>query len=67
MIPNFTNTSSGSESKIVQKFSQITVQGGSGRFPAWLNTIEMIKDHPIQGVGIGQWPESYPKYYDSAK
>lgn len=67
MIPNFANTSSASESKIVQKFSQITVQGGSGRFPAWLNTIEMIKDHPIQGVGIGQWPESYPKYYDSAK
>jgi len=65
LIPNISHTDSGNESKIGQKISQITIQGGAGRFPAWLNTIEMIKNQPIQGVGIGQWPESYPKYYDS--
>ena len=67
VTPNISTTNSSGDSKISQKISQITIQGGSGRFPAWLNTIEMIKDHPIQGVGIGQWPESYPKYYDSAE
>jgi len=24
----------------------------------------MIKDNPIAGVGVGQWPQSYPLYYD---
>jgi O-antigen ligase/tetratricopeptide (TPR) repeat protein len=43
---------------------KIDVEGISSRLPAWVNTIEMIKDHPITGVGVGQWPESYPLYYD---
>ena len=43
---------------------KINVEGVSSRFPAWVNTIEMIKEHPITGVGIGQWPEAYPMYYD---
>lgn len=43
---------------------KIDVEGLSSRFPGWLNTIEMIKNHPITGVGVGQWPESYPLYYD---
>jgi len=47
-----------------ERLESITMDGGAPRFPGWLNTIEMIKDHPIRGVGIGQWPESYPQYYD---
>lgn len=43
---------------------KIDVEGVSSRFPAWINTIEMIKENPIAGVGVGQWPESYPRYYD---
>jgi len=43
---------------------KINIEGVSSRFPAWSNTIEMIKEHPIIGVGVGQWPESYPLYYD---
>ena len=43
---------------------KIDIEGVSSRFPAWVNTIEMIKEHPIIGVGVGQWPESYPLYYD---
>lgn len=43
---------------------KIDVEGVSSRFPAWVNTIEMIKEHPITGVGVGQWEESYPLYYD---
>jgi len=67
MILNIENIDPNNQNKVVQNISEITIQGGSGRFPAWLNTIEMIGDYPIQGVGIGQWPESYPKYYDSVK
>ena len=47
----------------LEKATNISIQAGSSRFPAWLNTIEMIKERPF-GVGIGQWPESYPQYYD---
>ena len=43
---------------------KIDVEGVSSRFPAWVNTIEMIKEHPVIGVGVGQWQESYPLYYD---
>jgi O-antigen ligase len=46
------------------RLGQISLEGGSSRIPAWKNTIEMIKDHPIKGVGAGQWSENYPLYYD---
>jgi len=51
------------ESKI-DRLQSINVDGGYARFPAWVNTFEMIKDNPITGVGIGQWSQSYPLYYD---
>jgi tetratricopeptide (TPR) repeat protein len=46
------------------KIKNISVEGGSIRYPAWVNTLEMIKDNPIAGVGVGQWRQSYPLYYD---
>jgi len=62
---NFTNTgwNSDSEEKI-NKIQNITLEGGSNRISAWKNTIEMIKDSPIFGVGVGQWQHLYPLYYD---
>lgn len=48
----------------IKRAQTINFEGGSTRLPAWLNTIEMIKDHPILGVGVGQWSQAYPKYYD---
>ena len=39
---------------------------GETRFPIWRNTIEMIKDHWLIGVGIGNWMVEYPLYYRSA-
>ncbi len=50
----------------LDRVAQISLGGGSSRIPAWKNTIEMIKDHPIAGVGIGQWQEHYPLYYDAS-
>jgi O-antigen ligase len=46
------------------KLISINLDGGKNRFPAWKNTIEMIKDNPISGVGVGQWQAKYPIYYD---
>jgi O-antigen ligase len=49
---------------IINKIGAINMASGSARIPGWLNTIEMIKDHPIAGVGVGQWPIYYPLYND---
>jgi tetratricopeptide (TPR) repeat protein/O-antigen ligase len=57
------NISVDSKSKI-DRLQSINVDEGYTRFPAWVNTLEMIKDNPIAGVGVGQWPQSYPLYYD---
>lgn len=50
----------------LERVSEISLEGGASRIPAWKNTIEMIKDHPIAGVGVGQWQEHYPLYYDAS-
>jgi tetratricopeptide (TPR) repeat protein len=39
-------------------------KAGNERIAAWTNTLEMIKDNPFIGVGVGQWPTIYPLYYD---
>ena len=31
----------------------------------WGNTLKMIKDHPLLGVGLGNWQFSYPLYMKS--
>lgn len=37
------------------------------RIPTWLNSVEMIEDHFIKGVGVGQWFTYYHKYQDKAQ
>ncbi len=64
---NFTNQGFGvenSDNSKIKKIQSITVDEHNPRLPAWLNTIEMIKEHPIIGVGVGQWQAKYPLYYD---
>lgn len=64
-VSNYTNTGWGFENgNKIEKLKSITYEGGSNRIPAWINTLEMIKDNPITGVGIGQWQHYYPLYYD---
>jgi len=67
VVSNFSNDgfdlSKGSK---LERVGEISLAGGSSRIPAWKNSIEMIKDHPITGVGIGQWQEHYPLYYDAS-
>jgi O-antigen ligase len=35
---------------------------GRGRLIQYGNTLEMAADHPVLGVGPGNWPVYYPKY-----
>ncbi len=32
------------------------------RFSFWQNSLEMIQEHPLTGVGAGQWRIQFPKY-----
>ena len=34
-----------------------------GRFDVWISSINMFKDHPVTGVGIGQWRTIYEASY----
>jgi len=49
----------------VERLTNTTTASANARYPAWLNTIAMFKDNPILGVGVGQWSEVYPLYYDT--
>ena len=57
----------GISSNKLDRLQSINIEAGSGRIPAWVNTIELIKDNFLTGVGIGQWPETYPQYYDKVQ
>lgn len=35
------------------------------RIHIWQYTSQMIKDHPLTGIGLGQYPVTYPTYIDS--
>ena len=65
IMSNFTNKGwDFSTSSKFNRVQSINMEGGSSRIPAWVNTIELIKDNPIIGVGVGQWSQTYPLYYD---
>jgi O-antigen ligase len=62
---NFTNQGWNADDNVkLKRLSAISIEGGNSRIPLWINTIEMIKDHPLIGVGVDQWSEHYPLYYD---
>jgi len=35
------------------------------RVSLWLNTMEMIRDNPLLGVGLGGWKVEYPLYHNA--
>jgi putative inorganic carbon (hco3(-)) transporter len=44
------------ETNISERMKSITGDiGSSGRIPFWLNTLELIKENPLMGVGTGNW------------
>jgi len=36
--------------------------GDRGRFRIWEHTLELIRDHPLTGVGLGNWSAYYPLF-----
>jgi len=48
----------------VERIKSINIDAGYNRISVWQNSLEMIKDSPLLGVGIGQWSEHYHRYYD---
>ncbi|MBT4122580.1 MAG: hypothetical protein HOE35_01455 [Candidatus Ruthia sp.] len=65
LVSNLTDSGwSFNKGKKIDQLQSINMQGGNSRFPAWVNTLEIIKDNPVIGVGIGQWQFAYPRYYD---
>ena len=44
-----------------QAFVSILAGESSGRTGAWFQSLGMIADHPIRGVGIGNWDAEFPR------
>jgi O-antigen ligase len=65
-VLSYTNQNLKDKGLVEATVQNISVYSSSAkaRFPAWNNTVEMIKDSPLLGVGIGQWQHKYPQYYD---
>ena len=42
----------------------LTAFKGNTRISFWVNSLLMLKDHPIGGVGVGNWSIEYPAYHD---
>ena len=47
-----------------ESITNTTTDGSNlGRFEVWTSSINMFKDHPVTGVGIGQWRTIYESSY----
>lgn len=47
-----------------ESITNTTTYGSNlGRFEVWTSSINMFKDHPLTGVGIGQWRTKYEDSY----
>lgn len=47
-----------------ESITNTTTDGSNlGRFEVWTSSINMFKDHPVTGVGIGQWRTKYEESY----
>ena len=47
-----------------ESITNTTTDGSNlGRFDVWTSSINMFKDHPVTGVGIGQWRTIYEVSY----
>lgn len=57
-----------SSPKYEQRFESIanitTDRSNGDRIEAWKSCIQMVKDHPLTGIGLGRWGEVYvPQYW----
>jgi O-antigen ligase len=45
-----------------QRFGQVSGKGSSGRSDEWRIALRMFGDHPVFGVGLGNFPDVEPTY-----
>ncbi len=51
------------KAELITALASVTTPGADrGRLDMWRHTREMIKDHPLLGVGPGNWQYVYPRY-----
>ncbi|HZB85854.1 MAG TPA: O-antigen ligase family protein [Gaiellaceae bacterium] len=50
----------------IERISQFTSDGGTGRTDLWSVAVEMAKDNPILGVGVSNFEEVEPRYAASS-
>lgn len=66
-IANLTNKKIDFTANVSSIFSEATIsEEGNARIQSWVNTLEIIKDNPIIGVGLGNWFINYPLYHNKA-
>lgn len=53
----------------VQTISDLQMQSNAERLKIWTSTSQMVKDYPLTGIGLGNFPERYQQEYilDSAQ
>lgn len=71
LSPNFTDTGlqrfDDKKSNLATTVTSIfSGTGDRGRVQMWQNTLSMIVDHPLLGVGPGGWKRIYPAYDNGA-
>ena len=49
-------------SQVGERLSRTSSNDFSARLSAWRETLPMIADFPLVGVGLGAWPEFFPHY-----
>jgi putative inorganic carbon (hco3(-)) transporter len=47
---------------VKQRFTNISDKGTSGRSDEWQIAVRMFRDHPVVGVGLGNYPDVEVKY-----
>jgi O-antigen ligase len=47
---------------VKQRFSHVSGKGSSGRSDEWRIALRMLGDHPVVGVGLGNYPAVEPTY-----
>ena len=50
-------------SRVSNMLISLSTLSGETRFPIWINTFQMFKDHLFLGVGVGNWMVEYPAYH----
>jgi O-antigen ligase len=67
LLPNRLDWRAGSShTETLSRLADYSSGSGRGRVVQYARTLEMIRDHPLLGVGPGNWTIEYPRYASGA-